>query len=144
MMVSQYRVVSVSAKGEKLKVLGMLARVASRCGLKDVTSTSTVKDTLILYSQPDVEHFRVDLGARAIGDSVVIDLVGGFGPRTRSFTEAQRILREELEHEFPGHFAIPSPPIPIQKPNQSPEPTAMSVTPRADARVAPATTVAHL
>jgi hypothetical protein len=28
--------------------------------------------------------------------------------------------------------------------NQSPEPTAMSVTPRADARVAPATTVAHL
>jgi hypothetical protein len=29
-------------------------------------------------------------------------------------------------------------------PNQSPEPTVMSVTPRADARVAPATTVAHL
>jgi hypothetical protein len=31
-----------------------------------------------------------------------------------------------------------------KKPNQSPEPTVMSVTPRADARVAPATTVAHL
>ena len=31
-----------------------------------------------------------------------------------------------------------------QKPNQPPEPTVMSVTPRADARVAPATTVAHL
>ena len=29
-------------------------------------------------------------------------------------------------------------------PNQSPEPTALSVTPRADARVAPASTVAHL
>jgi hypothetical protein len=29
-------------------------------------------------------------------------------------------------------------------PNQSPEPTVMSVTPRAGARVAPATTVAHL
>jgi hypothetical protein len=29
-------------------------------------------------------------------------------------------------------------------PNQSPEPTVMSVTPRADARVAPALTVAHL
>jgi hypothetical protein len=31
-----------------------------------------------------------------------------------------------------------------QRANQSPEPTVMSVTPRADARVAPATTVAHL
>jgi len=31
-----------------------------------------------------------------------------------------------------------------QKPNQPPEPTGMSVTPRADARVAPATPVAHL
>jgi hypothetical protein len=31
-----------------------------------------------------------------------------------------------------------------RRPNQSPEPTALSVTPRADARVAPASTVAHL
>jgi hypothetical protein len=31
-----------------------------------------------------------------------------------------------------------------KQPNQPPEPTVMSVTPRADARVAPATTVAHL
>jgi hypothetical protein len=31
-----------------------------------------------------------------------------------------------------------------QRPNQSPEPMVMSVTPRADARVAPATTMAHL
>jgi hypothetical protein len=31
-----------------------------------------------------------------------------------------------------------------QWPNQPPEPTAMSVTPRADARVAPAIAVAHL
>jgi hypothetical protein len=32
----------------------------------------------------------------------------------------------------------------VKRPNQSPEPTVMSVTPRADARVAPSTTVAHL
>jgi hypothetical protein len=32
----------------------------------------------------------------------------------------------------------------FKRPNQSPEPTVMSVTPRADARVAPATPVAHL
>jgi hypothetical protein len=31
-----------------------------------------------------------------------------------------------------------------KSPNQSPEPTVMLVTPRADARVAPSTTVAHL
>jgi hypothetical protein len=31
-----------------------------------------------------------------------------------------------------------------ERPNQSPEPMVMSVTPRADARVAPATTMAHL
>jgi hypothetical protein len=31
-----------------------------------------------------------------------------------------------------------------KRPNQSPEPMVMSVTPRADARVAPATTMAHL
>ena len=31
-----------------------------------------------------------------------------------------------------------------QKPNQAPEPTAMLVTPRAGARVAPSTAVAHL
>jgi hypothetical protein len=32
----------------------------------------------------------------------------------------------------------------IERPNQSPEPTVMLVTPRAGARVAPSTTVAHL
>jgi hypothetical protein len=34
--------------------------------------------------------------------------------------------------------------VATKRPNQSPEPTVMSVTPRAGARVAPATTVAHL
>jgi hypothetical protein len=31
-----------------------------------------------------------------------------------------------------------------EKPNKAPEPTSPSVTPRADARVAPAAAVAHL
>ena len=34
--------------------------------------------------------------------------------------------------------------IPSKKPNQSPEPTTTAVTPRADARVAPAAVAAHL
>ncbi len=35
-------------------------------------------------------------------------------------------------------------PIPYNQPNKAPEPTITSVTPRADARVAPAALVAHL
>jgi hypothetical protein len=51
----------------------------------------------------------------------------------------ERLLSEHLDeamrkNNFKG----------VKRPNQPPEPTVMSVTPRADARVAPATTVAHL
>jgi hypothetical protein len=48
------------------------------------------------------------------------------------------VLTYSEDPEFPTNLRLK------KRPNQSPEPTAMSVTPRACARVAPAIAVAHL
>ena len=141
-MMSQYRVVSVATdRGEKQELLEALARVAVRVGLEDRTQTSSVKETLVYYAEPNVEHFRVDLGARVVGDSIVVDLLGGFGPKTRTFEKAQQVLREEMDRSFPGRYDVPVPSIPISSmktlPNQPPLRMPVSGTPAADAPVAP-------
>jgi hypothetical protein len=116
MMVSQYRVTSIAtAKEERARLLESLARVASNLGLTDVTSTSTVKNTLVFYSQPDVKNFAVQLGARIVGDSIVVDLTGGFGPRTPAFKKAEKELLEEMERSFPGKYDVPSPYVPFRE-----------------------------
>jgi hypothetical protein len=57
-------------------------------------------------------------------------------------------IREELRSGFAGgakHMRfIPEITCCVQSPNKAPEPTPMAVTIRADARLAPATVVAHL
>jgi hypothetical protein len=125
-MISQYRVVSVATdKGEKQKLLETLARVAVRVGLENRTQASRVRETLVYYAEPNVEHFRVDLGARVVGDSIIVDLTGGFGPKTRTFEKAQQVLREEMDRSFPGRYDVPVPSIPISSikslPNQARE-----------------------
>ena len=82
-----------------------------------------MKYTLVFYSQPEVKNFQVQLGARMVGDSIVVDLTGGFGPRTASFKEAEKELLEEMNRSFAGKYEIPSPYVQIREPNQSSQPT---------------------
>lgn len=121
MMVSQYRVTSVAtAKEERARLLESLARIAASLGLTSATSTSTVKNTLVFYSQPDVKNFPVQLGARIVDDSIVVDLTGGFGPKSPAFKKAEKALLEEMERSFPGKYDIPSPRVPFKEPIQLP------------------------
>jgi len=59
-----------------------------------------------------------------------------------SFTKEELKMILELDCDF--HVDCEVAPLMKEEPNQSPEPTAMLVTPRAEPRVAPSTAVAHL
>ena len=75
-------------------------QLRARIPLTDRTSISRAPDTLVLYTQPDVQHFTVELGARQVGSEIVIDLSAGFGPRPHDYVTAQRLLAAGLAREF--------------------------------------------
>ena len=113
----QYRITGVSvASPDALKVKSILQSVADKTGLKDQTATSLVTNTLVFYTQPNVEHFRVDLGARFYRDDVLVDLAGGIGPTRTEFKQAKRLLVPALSAEFGSRFSIPQPFVPIPSP----------------------------
>ena len=70
--------------------------------------------------------------------SVVVD------DASRTHAVEALAVRAFIEEQFRSMGQVPLTYYTPERPNQSPEPTVMSVTPRAGARVAPATTVAHL
>jgi RimJ/RimL family protein N-acetyltransferase len=94
--------------------LGYATEVAAAC--RDFAFQKLGISRLISIIHPD--HSKANAVARKVGMSEVGMIT--YWDRPNRLFEVQR------------------------RPNQSPEPTVMSVTPRADARVAPATTVAHL
>lgn len=125
MMVSQYRIFSIATiQEQKAKLTDSLQVVASEAGLEEVTHISQVEDTLVLYSQPKVAQSKVDLGARVVGDDVIVDLIGGYGPETPSFKQAKSALLKELKRSFPGQFDQPSPRIPVFRETPNPAPAA--------------------
>ncbi|HTB81450.1 MAG TPA: hypothetical protein VK717_11245 [Opitutaceae bacterium] len=125
MMVAQYRIFSIATiQEERTKLMDALANVASQAALEEVTHISQVQNTLVLYSQPKVAQSKVDLGARVVGDDVIVDLIGGYGPETPSFKQAKSALLKELKRSFPGQYDQPSPRIPVFREEPNPAPAA--------------------
>jgi hypothetical protein len=106
--IQQYRIAG-TARRDTGKVKYVLHSVASRTGLIDRTSTSRAPQTLVFYTQPDVQHFRVDLGARMRGDDIIVDLNGGFGPARPEFKQALHLLTPALSSEFGSRLTVMPP-----------------------------------
>ncbi|MGC2626200.1 MAG: hypothetical protein WA269_05120 [Candidatus Udaeobacter sp.] len=103
--IQQYRVAG-GAHRDVAKVKRVLHDVANQTGLVDRTSTSRAPRTVVFYTQPDVQHFRVDLGARILGDDVVVDLNGGFGPARPEFKQAAHLLTPALSGELGSRLTV--------------------------------------
>ena len=103
--IQQYRVASGAGR-DAAKVKQVLHSVASQTRLVDRTSTSRAPHTLVFYTQPDVQHFRVDLGARILGPDIIVDLNGGFGPARPEFKQALRLLTPALSSEFGPRLTV--------------------------------------
>ncbi len=95
----QYRVAR-SKPRDRDAVKKVLKAVAEQAGLVDATSTSKVQQTLVLYEEPHVEHFQVDLGARVVAQDIVVDLNAGFGPTPAKFKNVEQILAPALQSAF--------------------------------------------
>jgi hypothetical protein len=106
--VQQYRIAG-GAHRETAKLREVLQHVANQTGLVDRTSTSHAPHTVVFYTQPAIEHFRVDLGARIVGDDAVVDLNGGFGPARPEFKQALRLLTPALSSEFGSRLTVMPP-----------------------------------
>jgi hypothetical protein len=103
--IQQYRVAG-GAHRDAAKVKRVLHTVASQTGLVDSTSTSRAPHTIVFYTQPNVQHFRVDLGARIVADDIVVDLNAGFGPTPREFKQAELLLTPALTSEFGSRLTV--------------------------------------
>jgi hypothetical protein len=103
--IQQYRIAG-GAHRDTAKVKRILHSVAGETGLVDNTPTSRAPRTIVFYTQPNVQHFRVDLGARAVADDIVIDLSAGFGPTPPEFKKAERALTPALSSEFSSRLTI--------------------------------------
>jgi hypothetical protein len=103
--IQQYRI-SGSAHGDTVKVKQVLRSIASETGLVDRTSTSRAPHTIVFYTQPHVQHFQVDLGARMLGDDIIVDLNGGFGPARPEFNRTLRLLTPALSSGFGSRLTV--------------------------------------
>jgi hypothetical protein len=103
--IQQYRIAHGTHR-DTAKVKQALHSVASQTGLVDRTSTSRAAHTIVFYTQPDVQHFRVDLGARTLGDDIVVDLNGGFGPARPEFKQALGLLTPALSNGFGSRLTV--------------------------------------
>jgi len=99
--VQQYRVAGATS-GDRGKVKRVLHSIASQLALADRTSSSHAPNTLVFYTQPDVRHFAVQLGAREVRGDIVIDLSAGFGPRPPEYVGAEQLLAAGLAQELDG------------------------------------------
>ena len=97
--VEQFRIAG-DANHDEARVRSILQAVAARTGLVDCTSTSLAPHTIVFYTQPNVQSFRVELGARTVKKDILVDLSSGFGPKPTEFKLAERFLRPVLVHEF--------------------------------------------
>jgi len=106
--IQQYRI-GGGAHRDTAKVKQVLYNVASQTGLVNRTSTSHAGHTVVFYTQPNVQHFRVDLGARVVANDIVVDLYAGFGPTRREFKEAERLLTPALSSQFGSRLSVMPP-----------------------------------
>lgn len=101
----QYRV-PTATQADATSIKRVLWSVATQTALEDRTASSKVPHTIVFYTQPEVQNFRVDLGARNIGDDIIVDLNAGFGPMPVEFKKARALLTPALSNEFGPRLII--------------------------------------
>ncbi len=94
-----------SAVQTRQRVGVVLATVATRVHLTEMTARSKAPDTVAFYTlafeRPAPEDFfRVSLGARGVGNDIAVDLQSPFGPAPREFEAAEALLASELDQSF--------------------------------------------
>ncbi|MEY2546434.1 MAG: hypothetical protein QOG48_1551, partial [Verrucomicrobiota bacterium] len=97
--IQQYRITG-DARRDAAKVKHVLGTVASQIGLADRTSSSRAPHTVVFYTQPEVRHFAIELGAREAGGDILVDLSAGFGPTPPDYVRAEQLLAAGLAQEF--------------------------------------------
>jgi TonB family protein len=150
--------VALSSRAEVISWLGGRYSVA-------LSFTTTQPDRIPLPQKIASPEYPADMIFGEIGGEVIIE----FSVSAKGRVSSIRIVKsggEDFEHSVeatakawrfsPAVDPTTGKPVAVvmrcsvvfsteeKRPNQPPEPTALSVTPRADARVAPASTVAHL
>ena len=99
--VTQYRIVSAAASlTDRTQVCDVVRSVAAKTHLNDQTADSIAPGTLIFYRQPGVKHFALEIGARTVGSDITVDLTTGFGPETKEYRSARRLLGAALTQAF--------------------------------------------
>jgi hypothetical protein len=105
---AQYQIARAGANPvDRAHVVAAVNSAASRAALSDATSRSHVPDTLVYFEEP-VGHFPTTLGARVVGDSIVVDLVCFHpGPgESKPFSAAKVSLSDSLRVEFGGRLTM--------------------------------------
>jgi hypothetical protein len=57
-----------------------------------------------------VPYSGAQLGAREVGDSIVVDLLHSLGSQTRAFNRAHKVLEPELAAAFGPRLSVVNPP----------------------------------
>ncbi len=94
---TQYRVISAV---DRARLGGILRSVAWQTKLVEQTTPSRVKDAVVVYLQPNIRDFRVEIGERTAGNDMIVDLLGGFGPTPPEFRIVHTLLTPALIQGF--------------------------------------------
>jgi len=103
----QYRIAGVQAGSDDAKrIERVVTAVAAQYGLKDITQTSPVPRVLVVVDETDITSFHTEIGARLYDDDALVDVLGGFGPRTRKFQQVRDKIGASLAAEFGARCVI--------------------------------------
>jgi len=123
----QYKVSRAANVGDRAKVKHLLASIASSSGFHDCYAISRAPRTLAFYCEMDVIPYSgAQLGAREVGNSIVVDLLHSLGSQTRAFNRAHELLEPALATTFGERVSVVNPPeeLHINRSNQTMQPTA--------------------
>jgi hypothetical protein len=123
----QYRISRAANTRDRAKLKELLASIASTSGFHDCFRISRAPRTVAFYCDMDVVPYSGgQLGAREVGDSIVVDLLHSLGSQTRAFNRAHESLEPALIAAFGQRLSVVNPPkeFHINRSNQSLQPTA--------------------
>ena len=100
-----------SSAGAHEKVAVALATVAGQLHMTEMTSQSTAPNTIAFYTLAPKGpapngFFLVELGARAFGDEIAVDLHAPFGPAPQAFSAADELLAPALVKSFGANLRL--------------------------------------
>ena len=125
----QYKISRAANAGDRAKLKQALASVASASGFHDCSAISRAPHTVAFYCEMDVVPYSgAQLGAREVGDSIIVDLLHSLGSQTQAFNRAHELLAPALAGTFGARVSVVNPPeeLRINRSNQTLQPTALS------------------